>query len=182
MLQKQSPKKWIPWIASFVLISGCDDRVTQVAIDGANRQAQQNTAMAELNRNVADGTRGLVMADAQARKEIIAVHLKLQEERIRLDTGWNALQQEKREIAGERRTESMLVAVTKAVGGLALVFLLLGFSWYAVAAARSGDDTDARLNELLICEILSEDSPLISTNLHLPNLLDQSSPQDRPDE
>ena len=64
--------------------------------------------MAELNKEVAGGTHRLVEADAQARKEIVGVHRDLQAERTRLDTGWNALEQERQQIAGQRRTESML--------------------------------------------------------------------------
>ena len=55
----------IPSILVLILTSGCDDeRATQIAREAADRQAQQNTAMAELNKEVASGTRQLVEADA----------------------------------------------------------------------------------------------------------------------
>ena len=116
---------------------GCDDRATQIAREAADRQAQQNTAMAELNKEVASGTHQLVEADAQARKEIVGVHHDLQAERTRLDSGWNELEGERRQIAGQRRTESMLVPVTTLVGGGLLVVVLLGFCWYALVAVRT---------------------------------------------
>src|SRR6266576_1601463 len=94
-------------------VAGCDDRVTQVAREADNRQARQNQSMAELNKEVAAGTHKLVEADAQARKEIVGVHHELQAERTRLDTGWYALEQERQHIAGERRTESILVPAVK---------------------------------------------------------------------
>ena len=103
-----------------ILISGCDDRATQIAREAANRQAQQNTAMADLNKEVAGGTHQLVEADTEARKEIVGVHHELQAERTRLDTSGIALEQERKAIATQRRTESMLAPAIQA-GGLAAV-------------------------------------------------------------
>jgi hypothetical protein len=180
MLPKLNPKTWILGIVLPLLAThGCDDRSTQIAREAADRQAQQNTAMAELNKEVASGSHQLVEADAQARKEIVGVHHDLQAERTRLDTNWNALEQERKQIAGERRTESMLVPVTTLVGGVSLVVVLLGFCWYAVVAARSGNDTDAQLNELLIREILPGEAPLL-VSPHPPSLLGHSHPDSRP--
>jgi len=85
MFQNSNAKTWI--LAILILIGGCDDRVTQISREAADRQAQQNTAMAELSKEVASGTQRLVGADAQARKEIVGVHRDLQAERMRLDTG-----------------------------------------------------------------------------------------------
>src|SRR4051812_34754372 len=140
------PKHLTPWIA-LILISGCDARVAQLAREAADRQAQQNTEMAQLNKEVASGSHQLVEADAKARQEIIGVHHDLQAERARLDTSLSELESERREIAGQRRTESMLVSLSSAIGGVSLVVALLGFSWYALVAARSNDGTDAQLNE-----------------------------------
>jgi hypothetical protein len=132
--------------------------------------------MAELNNQVAGGTRRLVEADAQARKEIVGVHRDLQAERSRLDTGWNALEQERREIAGQRRTESLLAPVVQTVGLVALIVVLLGFCWYALVAARRSSDSDAELNELLICEVLPDEPLLLTRNQHVSPLLGQSRP------
>ena len=87
MFQKRNVPISIGWIGLVILTSGCDDRATQIAREAANRQAQQNTAMADLNKEVASGTHQLVEADAQTRKEIVGVHHELQAERTRLDTG-----------------------------------------------------------------------------------------------
>jgi hypothetical protein len=170
----------VPVIVLAILISGCDkEEAARIAREAADRQAQQNTAMAELNKEVASGSRSLVAADAQARKEIVSVHGDLLAERARLDTGWGALEEERKKIAGQRRTESMLVPVTKLVGGLALVIALLGFCWYALVAAWRSDDTDAQLNELLICEILPAETPLLLSDQHAPPLLSQSQPDNQ---
>jgi hypothetical protein len=46
------------------MLTGCeDDRVAQIAREAADRQAQQNTQMAELQKEVVSGTKSLVDAD-----------------------------------------------------------------------------------------------------------------------
>ena len=171
----------IPWILVLILTSGCDDeRVTQIAREAADRQAQQNTAMAELNKEVASGTRQLVEADAQARREIVGVHRELQAERTRLDTGWNALEEERQQIAGQRRTESMFAPVAKYIGGVVLLAVLLGFCWYALVAVRHGDDADTQLNELLIGEILADEQTLLTSAPRSQSLLGHAPHEDQP--
>ena len=169
----------IPWIAALILISGCDERATQIAREAAERQAQQNTAMAELNKEVAGGTRRLVEADAQARKEIVGVHRDLQAERTRLDTSWNELEDERRQIASQRRTESLLVPAIQAAGLLALVALVLGFSWYALVRAHGGD-AGSDVTDLLIGEILTDEPQLLTFHEERPALTDRSQAHDPP--
>jgi hypothetical protein len=169
----------IPWIVSLILINGCDEEAAQIAREAADRQAQQNMAMAELNKEVAGGTRQLVEADAKARQEIVGVHHDLQAERSRLDTGWNELELERRQMAGQRRTESLLAPVIQAAALAALAAILLGFCWYALVANRRSDDTEVQLNELLICELLQDEPLLLSSDQPTPPLLGQSSPTDR---
>src|SRR6476469_7383643 len=161
MFPNPNHRTWTLSIALLAATNGCDDRVTEIAREAADRQAQQNTEMARLNKEVASGTHQLVEADAQARKEIVGVHHDLQSERTRLDTSWKDLEDERRAIAGERRTESMLVSVCELLGGVSLVVVLLGFCWYALVVSRRSEDTDGQLNELLIQEILPESHPLL---------------------
>jgi hypothetical protein len=160
------------------LASGCDERATQIALDAADRQAQQNTAMAELNTEVAAGTRRLVEADAQARKEVLTAQRELLAERNRLESGRMALDQERRHIAGLRRIDSVLVPAITPIGGIALVIVLLAFCWYALVASRRNDD--AELSEFLVSELLAYQLRLPSPSQRLPTLLAQSRPVDQP--
>jgi hypothetical protein len=146
------------WIVPFILTSGCDNRATQIAREAANRQARQNAAMADLNKEVASGTQQLVAADAQARKEIVGVHRDLQTERTRLDTSWNALEKERRQIASQRLTESVLVPVIQSGGLLVLVIAVLGFCWYALGNRHDAGYSNAEFNELLVRELLPDDA------------------------
>src|SRR5690349_21327105 len=109
--EPMAPKTRMLLTTMVVVILGCDDRVAQIAREAADRQAQQNTEMARLNKEVAAGSQELVEADARARKDIVGVHHDLQTERANLDTSRTELESERREIASRRRTESMLVSL-----------------------------------------------------------------------
>ena len=150
-------------MALAVVMTGCeeDERVAQVATEAANRQAQQNTEMARVTNQVAEGSRKLVEADAQARKEIVKVHQELQTERATLGENWNKLEAERQEIAQDRRTESMLVPAIETIGAIAVAVLAIGFCLFLLFALRKSDDTDAQLSELLIHEIVADQPRLL---------------------
>ncbi len=179
LIKNLIPKTYIAWILFAILTGGCDDRATQVAREAADRQAQQNTAMAELNKEVASGTHGLVAADAQARQEMVEVHHDLQAERGRLDTAWSDVEHQRQQLAGQRRTESLLVPVLQAGGFVAVVIVLLGFAWRALVAVHGSDNTEAMLNELLIRELVSEAPSPISADSNWPALPSESQPLER---
>jgi hypothetical protein len=149
--------------AGLLLFVGCGEQhhyreVAEVAQQAADRQAQQNTEMAQLNRDVVDGTRRMVAADAVARKDIITVHQGIQDERAGLKDGFDALEAERKEIAGERRTESILVPAAKATGMAVVAVVVVGFCWALLFGLRRSNTTDAELTELLIHD-LARDEP-----------------------
>jgi hypothetical protein len=158
-----------------ILVGSCNYSSTQIAREAADRQAQQNTVMAELNEEVASGTRRLVDADAQARQEIVSVHRDFQAERRQLDTNWNALEEERRQMADRRQTESLLVPVAYYAGLVAVLTALLGFCWYVVVAANRSDHTDQELNAVLIETILADQEELLANDATKRTLLGSSS-------
>jgi hypothetical protein len=175
MLLNRNAQTLTPLILMLILTSGCaDERATQIAREAADRQAQQNTTMAELHKEVSSGTRQLVEADAQARQEIVGVHRELQAERSRLDTGWSALEEERQQIADERRMESIFAPVATSIGGIVLLVVLLGFCWYSLVALRHSEDSDAQLKELLVAEILSDDPTLLGPGQSRQSLLEHA--------
>jgi hypothetical protein len=159
MIPLEDLRTRMAWIILLSLVAGCDERVAEVAREAADRQAQQNTTMVELQQEVASGTRSLVAADAAARHEIVGVHHDLQAERRQLDAGWNALEAERSQIARNRRTESLVAPLAQLLGTLALVVVLLGFLWQLLARVPSTDPVDAELSELLIEQLLAEELP-----------------------
>jgi len=73
-------------LIGFVGLAGCEEEdrykeAARVSEKAADRQAEQNAEMAHLNREIAEGTKRMVAADAETRKEIIAVHQDIQAER-----------------------------------------------------------------------------------------------------
>lgn len=164
--------KPLHWIILLILITGCDDRATQIAREAADRQAQQNTTMAALQEEVAQGSRRLVAHDAEARKDFVGVHHDLQAERTRLDSSWEALEVERAQIARNHRTESLLVPAIQTVSGMTLVVVLLGFCWYVLSRLQSDNSVGAELNALLVKELLASgepDSPPITTRPAIPD-------------
>src|SRR4051812_16251423 len=101
MFRNPNQKTLILSITLFAATHGCDDNATQIAREAADRQAKQNTEMAQLTKEVASGSHQLVEADARARTEMVGVHHDIQAERSRLDTSRSELESERREIAGQ---------------------------------------------------------------------------------
>src|SRR3954454_22276714 len=101
MFPNPSRKTWILSITLFAATHGCDDKATQIAREAADRQAQQNTEMAQLTKEVASGSHQLVEDDAKARQEIVGVHRDLQAERGRLDSGWTELQANRKKLVSQ---------------------------------------------------------------------------------
>lgn len=144
------------------LLSGCDEQATEIAREAADRQARQNEVMADLQGEVARGTRRLAEADAQSRQEFLGIHHDLQAERGRLDSAWQDVEQQRQQLAGHRRTESLLVPLFQSAGVVLLAALVLGFSWYALVAAHRHDTSEGELNELLLGEFISDEPRLLS--------------------
>ena len=142
-----------------ITAAGCDERVAEVAREAADRQAEQNRTMAELHEEGAAGTRSLVEADGQARRELLAAGRELHVERSRLDEGRDTLDLDRKQFAEERRTDSLLVPVLQSLAAIALAVVVIGFSWFALVQLRSDEGGDAELVEFLIQELADNRLP-----------------------
>jgi hypothetical protein len=171
-------KTQIPLLLLIAVTASCspEERVVEIATQAADRQAQQNQEMSRLNREVAQGTRQLVDADAQAREKFAEVHQQLQGERAELGQQWNALEAERKEIAQQRRSESMAVPIAQAIGVLLLVTVLIGFCWSLLFGSQKSE-ANAELGELLIHE-LSSDQPLLLPRLEQTQLPSLPNPEE----
>ena len=146
-------------ILLIVLATGCsssDDRLVRHVADSNRQQAQQNSEMAKVHREVAEGTSRLVEAVAESRKEMVAMESDLQEQRTQLDT-------ERRSIANERHRESILAPVVSSVGLLLVAALPLVLCWYLLHGLRTPDED--------VSEVLIEN--LASGQLALPTTPDR---------
>jgi hypothetical protein len=150
-----------------ILVTGCEEdgnensRVAKVAVEAAERQAKQNEEMARVNRETAEGAKRLVEADAQARKEMTEMQHDLQAEQAEIGEQRDQLETERKEIAGQRRTESMLGPILKGCAAAAVCVVVVGYCWSLLFSLRRQDDADQMLGELLVDELLSEKSVLL---------------------
>jgi hypothetical protein len=93
-------------------------------------------------------------------------------ERERLDATRNALEQERKSIVAERRTESILLPLLQSLGGLILLVCVLGFCWRAIFLAQTEPVTDLELSQLLLDELKAPDSPAalgVSSRAQIPH-------------
>lgn len=148
-----------------LMTAGCggNAEVARVATQAADRQAQQNDELARLNREVASGTKNLVDADAQARKELIAAQQQLQSQQAEVGRGRDRLEAERQEMGRERQTVSMWTPVLQGLGITLVAALTIGLCWQLLYGLRSDDDANQELGELLIME-LSSDRPRLPSN------------------
>ena len=149
-------------VIALIAATGCSDseRVAEVATEAAQQQAKQNAEMAQLNREVAAGTKRLVAADAEARKDLTKMHHDVQAEQAKVSQQRDRLETERQEIAAQRRIESMWGPILKSCSVAALCVVTIGFCWYLLFGLRQHDNTDDVLNELLVAELVAE-SPAI---------------------
>lgn len=161
-------RKFAVVLLGVVSLTGCREKdryreIAEVATQAADRQAAQNVEMARVQREVAEGTRRMVEADAESRKEIITVHHDIQAERATLGDGFDKLETERKEIAQARRTESVLVPAVKLIGGAAVAVAVVLFCLTLLVGLRRSDATDADVSELLISDLVSERPQLLNT-------------------
>lgn len=157
-------RKMLPMILALVailLITGCDgdDRLAQIATESAARQAEQNQEIVRLNREVAEGTKRLVGADSQSRKELIALQRDLQAQQAEIGSQRDSLEAERKALTQERWHESVLAAVVVGFGELLVGALPLILCWYLLHGLQHEPSDDA-LTELLVEKIASEQPSL----------------------
>lgn len=137
---------------------GCDDRAAQIAVEAADRQAEQNREMAQLNREVAAGTSRLVTEDAKARQQALRVHEQLQQERAGLNAGLASLEAERHQIAQSRRTDSALAAIVSGGGALLAALLALALAWLVLYRGGADESSTPAVYAEVIDAVL-DDAP-----------------------
>ena len=139
-------------------LCGCGDnaRLARMAETAADRQADQNKEMVTLNREVAEGTKLLVEADANSREDFVALQRDIQTEQAEVGQQRDQLESERREIAGERLRESMLAPIIANLGPLLVCALVLVFCTWLVSGLQSDKGEGDVVAEILIEEIVAE--------------------------
>lgn len=157
----------IPMTLLFVMLAatGCEnenERLAQMASENARRQAEQSQQMAELQREVAQGARELVEAEARAREEMVSLQREMQSERAEIGRQRDQLEEERRDIAGHRRTDSIIGAAITGVATILACVLPLVLCLYLLH--RKDDTADEQMISQVLIEDLVADSPLLLTD------------------
>lgn len=171
----------IPILAGALLTAGCssqDARLARFAEAAAERQAEQNRRMADLQQEVAEGSRQLVEADAKARSEFAALHKDLQSERSEVGRQRDALEEERREMASQRVTDPLVAAAVMEAGLMLACLLPLLLCWHLLRRGERDDPADALVAEALLADLVAE-RPLLLAPAPL-RLLSPEPPSDPP--
>jgi hypothetical protein len=145
---------------------GCRSNDLEFAREALRRQADQNQAMATLQREVAVGARELVARDADANRRLADVHAQLHQERASLSADWRELESNRQREAFRSRRDSFLSALVR--GGAATAAALFALAIVRATyndSPRSGDD---ELTALLLDYLTPTESDVIAATRNAP--------------
>ena len=154
----------IPTVAALMLTAiGCDEeentRLAEMAERHSERQAEQIRQMTELQNQVAEGSRRLVEADAQARQEMVTLQREVQAERTEVGRQRDVLEEERRDLAAKRRLDPIVAAAITNAGILLACLLPLVLCWYLLH--RRAEPVDDQAVAEVLLEDLVTDRPLL---------------------
>ena len=151
-------------------MAGCEEeeRLAEMAERHLERQAEQNRQMADLQKEVAEGTRQLVEADARAREEMVALQRDLRADQAAIGQQRDQLEGERKELAAKRRLDPIVAAAITNTGLLAVCALPLVLCWYLLFPRVEPADEQV-VAEVLLQDLVS-DRPLL-----LPRMKDERS-------
>ena len=133
---------WAVALLAVLVPLGCSDdaRLVRVAEEAADRQAAQNREMSQLNREVAQGTKRLVEADAQSRTELVALQQDLRADQTAVNHGRDRLEAERKEIAAQRNRDPVVANAIDGVGLVLACLIPLLFCWFLLRRVRADSD------------------------------------------
>lgn len=132
-------------------VVGCDDEEKkqrtwqQEQVDQLQRQSQENSA----------ASRALVEADAESRRQFVALEQSVQAERRELAGQYSALEADRKEVAAARERVPLLATAFQGLAALALGTAAL---WVCsrILGRLSTDDDAGELEETLILSLAGE--------------------------
>jgi hypothetical protein len=146
-----------------VFFVGCDEQETklrawqQQQVDLLQRQSQENSTAA----------RALVEADAQSRRQFVALEQAVQAERRQWADQYTALEADRKAVAAARERVPLLAT---ALQGLATLALGIAALWVCgrLLGRMSSDDDVAQLEETLILSLAGETDLFTDEKVLLP--------------
>ncbi len=163
--------------ATILTASGCEDensRLVSMAEKQLARQEKEASRAHELQREVAEGSRRLVEADAEARRELITVQRELQSERSELGRQRDQLEAERRDLAERRHLDPVIAEAIFGMGTMLACLLPLILCWYLLQRPSTSADDSVVAEHLL--EELIVSRPLLLPPESRPNIGRQNTP------
>jgi hypothetical protein len=157
------PPIWTALTFVVLIAIGCssgDERLVELSRESTERQADQNRLVETNNRQVLEATNRLVEADAKSRMENIELHRQIEAERSGINQQRDSLEQERRQIAGERIRDPIIAESIRAVAGLIAAILPLLVCLFLLRGLFHKSDQET-LAEVLIEDLVSG-QPLLS--------------------
>jgi hypothetical protein len=161
-------------VLAILAVAGCkseDERIAEMAIDYARRQAEQSQRMAEMQQEVVEGSRTLVEADCRARQELLEAHRGLQTTEAELFRQRDQLEQERREIARQRRSDPIIAEAIAKLGLLLACLAPLALAGLLLHKYLNCGDTEG-ITQILIDEFASKEPSLLYAPRRLPAIND----------
>jgi hypothetical protein len=156
-------KTMIP-IAIILIVAGCQsdsDRVAELASRHATQQAELSRETVKLQNELVEGTRKLVEADAQARRDFLKLEGKLDEQRVEVGRRHDELESERREIAKQRYRDPIVAnALIAAATLLACLLPMLLAGW--LLRSQLDETEEHTATEILLDEISARHPALAS--------------------
>jgi hypothetical protein len=147
-----------------LVIVGCtssDDRLVEMARENAAREAERQQQMTDLQKQVAEGARQLAESDAKARENLTAMQHDLQTAQAEIGHQRDLLEDDRREIAAQRRSDPIIAAVITDIGIILACLLPLALAAYVLWAACRARESDSAVAELLVQEMVASEPRLL---------------------
>lgn len=142
---------------------GCssdDARLTQLAVETADRQAAQNRELAQLNREVAAGTKRLIESDGESRTEFARAQRELQDQQAAISQALDQLESERKEAAAIRMRDPLVASAVSGAVTLLVASLPLAVA-FLVLWRNSREPTESLALAELLIDDLASDRPVL---------------------
>jgi hypothetical protein len=144
-------------VVALAVAAGCGEggqgeRLARMAEQSTYEQSAQNQRVTQAHAELAEGSKRLVDADAQARREFAQLQEKLRQDQANLGEQRTALEAERKTIATERRQDSAVGSSVVAFAILLACLAPLVLAGMALAASQRSSTQD-EVGEVLIEEL-----------------------------
>lgn len=143
-----------------VVAAGCDsERLARMAEQSTREQSAQNQRVTQAHGSLTEGSRQLVEADADARRDLVQLQDKLRQDQADIGHQRDALEAERKSIASDRRQDSQCSSSLATLGILLACLAPLVLAGMALATLNRSSTQE--VSEVLVHELaqaLEEDA------------------------